>query len=712
MRNVGPALAVILLAAVFCLAEASCNHGRPCLRLNDTGISAEPYGATDINAATGNQGLSVGVNREGTITLLKWPNPSFYDHVKFMTASRDDKRLGALENEGVMSGIRYSTGDKQGFFWLRDARARQYYRGPRSVAVITGFEKPDAGLSVKQVDFVDPHDDVLYRHYHVRKLPGSKADKVVLVSYLNLAPQVSKIPFLPLRDWCLDELGSSRINWHEKHDLYVQSKIGTDKSTDQKTSVNIAFGFSGKSSSHQAGHDRNCSLLRAPGKEDPFYTAAEGLGGSDKSFGQVTAALERELPFSDGEARGSLLVSAASGKSEAVALIERAREKGHVASLEEVERVWQERLADVPLPDSDDKRMKNVALRSVISMILGCARDSGAIVASMSTQPPYGLDWPRDGAFINMALMEAGFPGLVRKRNLFLASVQSRPGHEIRHVPEGNWASNYTADGVPGFPIIWWEIDETGWGIYQLVRYYEKTGDRAYLEEVYPAIERAADFLVEFKDHKNNMPKKAHEDDNPRKTQTPHGAVPVYIGLRAAARAAGELDRPEQKARWQKRAEEIKEAVLDIFYDPRCKRFVRDPQTKGQCDRGVKLSKAAGLILWPARMVDENDPRAEQAAQQLWQALSKSFNGRRDYGYYEVYGLLCLARYWHDRPEKLELVKRGLEWSSRIPVSDTGHFGEVWIRRDGKVVPGEGQPHIWHHALFYLAALETYGKEK
>ncbi|MFO8055677.1 MAG: hypothetical protein R6V10_00080 [bacterium] len=710
MKKLRLILVLLMQATLLCLAGTSCNHGRPCLKLHGE-LSAEPYGATAINAATGNQGLSVGINRKGTVTLFKWPSPSFYDHVKFMTASRKDERMGALENEGVLSGVRYRGGDREGFFWLRDAYKTQRYRGPRSVVVITEFKNSEAGILVEQSDFVDPDNDVLWRHYLVKKLPGSDVERAALVSYLNFAPQVSKIPFLPLRDWCLDEIGNSKLEWQGDHDLFIHSKTGKDKSIDKKVSVNIAFGFAKESSAHQAGYDRKCSLLRAPAKKDPFYMAAEGLQESDQAFGQVAAAVEKELDLSGGEAQASLLVSAAPAKKEAVELIEEARQKDYSRSLDRVEKAWQERLANIPLPRSDDPRIKKVAIRSVISMLLGSDRDSGAVVASMSTQPPYGLDWPRDGAFINMALMEAGFPDLVRKRNLFLASVQSRPGHKVRHVPKGNWASNYTADGVPGFPLIWWEIDETGWGIYQLVRYYEQTGDVDYLEEVYPAVERAADFLVEFKDPKTGMQKKAHEDDNPKKTQTPHGAVPVYIGLRAAARAAHALDRPEHKKKWLARSEEIKKAMLDLFYDPACKRFVRDPDKRGGCDDRVRLSKAAGLILWPAGMLDDNDPRAEHAADQLWEALSRSFDGEREMGYYEVYGLLCLAHYWKDRPEKLERLKRGLEWSSRVPTTDTGHFGEVWITIDGKVEAGEGQPHIWHHALFYLASLETYGKE-
>ncbi|MDZ7732957.1 MAG: glycoside hydrolase family 15 protein [Acidimicrobiia bacterium] len=37
-------------------------------------------------------------------------------------------------------------------------------------------------------------------------------------------------------------------------------------------------------------------------------------------------------------------------------------------------------------------------------------RETGAVVASITTQPPYALDWIRDGAYLNEALLAAGHP--------------------------------------------------------------------------------------------------------------------------------------------------------------------------------------------------------------------------------------------------------------------------------------------------------------
>ena len=43
----------------------------------------ELYGPTDVNAQTANQGLSVALNSEGTVSVLRWPSPSYYDQVRY-----------------------------------------------------------------------------------------------------------------------------------------------------------------------------------------------------------------------------------------------------------------------------------------------------------------------------------------------------------------------------------------------------------------------------------------------------------------------------------------------------------------------------------------------------------------------------------------------------------------------------------------------------
>jgi len=702
---------ILFLVLLFC----SCNHGRPCVDLKLTydlltlDLIGEPYGATDINAVSGNQGLSIAFNQAGTITVFKWPNPSYYDQVKYMTTRREKERLGALANEGVFTGIYYETDSGNGFFWLRDLEHHQSYNGPRSVVVKTHYSNPAVGLWIDQFDFVSPNADVLRRHYLVVRTAKSQVKRARLIAYSNFAPKVSKISRMPITDWCMDPVGNSTIRWDDDKGLFIQSRQGKDFSTKKKSAVFLAFGFEGKGQHHQAGYDHFCT---AKGEDkDAFFAAQKGkLDGSDFAHGKVNSGISYELLkfWGADDAEADFLIAAAKSEKQAIDLIETERQKGFADSLAEEEAHWQKILKDVPLPATDNPAIKNVALRSVISLLLNFCPETGALVDSIATQPPYGEDWPRDGAYLNAALMAAGFNDLVKKHNLFYVQMQSRPGHRLPMVPEGNWATNYFADGVPGFPILWWEIDETGFALWNLFSYFEQTKDTKYLEQVYPTIKLAADFLVKFRDPGTGLTRKAYESDEYVKLKSFRGALSAFTGLKFAVKAAEAMGDNSSKLKWQAREDELEKVITQKFYDPSCRRFVRFEENRGDCAKpGVGWEHAQ--VLWPTGFFASSDPRAEEFAEKSWNEISPSFSGKRDRGLYEPYSLLSLAKIWKADPAKTELVRSALLWEATVPVTDTGHFGEVWIKINGKVITGQAQPQLWHHALFYLASLEAFG---
>jgi len=706
---------IVIVSALISFASA-CNHFRPCVDLKQflhffsMDLIGEPYGATDINAISGNQGLTVAVNQEGTITVFKWPNPSFYDQVKYMTSGREKPRMGALPNEGIFAGIYYQTDSEQGFFWLRDLTHQQSYLGPGSVAVKTRYFHNQLGLEIDQIDLVDSDADVFWRNFEIRKLEGSRVKLARVIVYAHFAPKVSKSERLPLTDWCLDELGNSTLKWNSAKDLFLQEKQGTDLSTKKGSSIALAYGFDRKARSHQAGYDYTCSLKRNP--RDPFLRAGEdNPADSDFAKGKVSAGISVDLNFDQaGRAQTSFVISAASEPKQALQLMESSRAKGFSQALAETEKYWRDLLKKVPLPDTDDERIQEVALRSIITILLGYCKDFDAIVASVSTQPPYGEDWPRDGSYINEALLAAGFGDLVRKHNLFYLKVQSQPGNRLRKVPAGNWASNYFADGIPGFPVLWWEIDETGLALWTLYRYYEFSRDREYLEQVYPAIKRAADFFTEFKDPKTGLTRRAYESDETQKFASFRGALSAYLGLNYAVQAAEAMNDEPSREKWSARREELERLIFDRYYDPACNRWVRFEQFRGNCAE-PSLGWETAMMFWPADLLALPDPRAEAAARDGWKEIEPSFSGQRERGLYEMYGLLSLAKIWKDQPEQMDLLRKALVWEANVPLTNTGLFGEVWLKIGDQVYAGQSQPQLWQHALFYLAALETFGEK-
>src|SRR2546422_7719945 len=137
---------VVVTAAVLGAAPAGAQPEPPCYHQDQY---PELYGPTDINAETGNQGLSVALNAAGTVTVFRWPRPSFYDQVKYRTDRRDLPNYGVLPNEGAFLGLAVTTAAGTATSWLRDWASAQRYAGRLTDTVITDYRSDALGLSVQ-----------------------------------------------------------------------------------------------------------------------------------------------------------------------------------------------------------------------------------------------------------------------------------------------------------------------------------------------------------------------------------------------------------------------------------------------------------------------------------------------------------------------------------------------------------------------------------
>jgi hypothetical protein len=81
-------------------------------------------------------------------------------------------------------------------------------------------------------------------------------------------------------------------------------------------------------------------------------------------------------------------------------------------------------------------------------------------------------------------------------------------------------------------------------------------------------------------------------------------------------------------------------------------------------------------------------------------------------GQYEAKALLGLA-YARRNPAELAQLREPLAYMAQALTTPTGLFGESWIRlANGHPLPVQDMPHVWEHALFYLAALRIDGARR
>lgn len=729
----------------FYARQATAGKGE-CFRPNQREI----YGPTDVNAQTGNGGLSVAFNDAGTMTVFRWPHPSFYDQLKYFTTGRDeDGEIQVLPNEGAFLGLARDDGGGFETTWLREATVvEQYYASDRadtdaeySDEVVTVYALGDQARAVVR-DLVAADEDALVRHVRVVwQGPPDDRPAMRLIAYENCNLVVSKYPQYPVQDWCTEETNRDLARYRPDADAVVHEQSGVDASTGEQQSVAVAMGFRGASAGHQVGGDAYEPAAAPAGEAGPARDAYDDaavlpLSGNDRYAGQTTGALTADLSFTGTVATETVVFASAGTPSGATAALDavRGRSFGDVRAAKES---WLTGLLDnAPLPDTDDETLLALCRRALVTLVTDAeATENRAVVASIATQAPYAEDWVRDGAFFNYVFGLVGLEEWAADRNRWYADVQQRaddPRPTHPNTPPGNWVMNYYGDGVAGGPIPY-EIDETGYGIWTLWNHYEQTGDADYLADVYPAIRRAADFLVECRDTETDLHCPTWEDDRfqPQRP-TIVGAALVWLGLKAAKQAARSPDSPGTEAaatRYETRQHEVGRAIDRNLYGD-----VAGDGT-GTPGYGTRIGFPMAEVAWPVCFTPYTDPdtgellpkpqvddplahpRIESHLDTVWSSVEPAFEDGETLaregpttGQYEVKGLIPLAKARREHgPGTPGDVADGIDWLATEHATEGTHvMGEAWKVFDGEVRSIVSQPHAWEQVLVYLAALETY----
>lgn len=460
---------------------------------------------------------------------------------------------------------------------------------------------------------------------------------------------------------------------------------------------------------------------------EAFADAADGnLEGSDIAAGEVSEALRTPLTFgADGVAMVDILLAAGSTAEEARTLLSNAPSGS--AIVESATTVVSSWLSGLALPEADPEA-RAIARRSLINLRVGTDTATGAIVASISRQPPYGLDWPRDGAFFNVALDISGQRDIVTERARLYGQWQRdegvaptpiidappppRPdGAPADVYPADTWEMNYYPDGMVG-GLFRFEIDNTAFALWTIVAHvgWLPDSERAgYLRDNWSNIRRAADFLVYWRDETNGLHFPAQEDDNPGYRQTLNGAVPVFAALDIAARAARFIGEDAQAEQWESRAAEVQTGILTHLFDRAAMRFVREVGSSADPSRRGPTGTTAWLV-WPMTLLPWNDERIRSQLLSDLSFIEPQIFLETEGGQYFMKNTvsfgLTLA---HDRAHADDILALRNQLETH-PTSGTDHFGEAMVvvrDADGRARASQrvATPHLWEGILFYLTAM-------
>jgi glucoamylase len=199
----------------------------------------------------------------------------------------------------------------------------------------------------------------------------------------------------------------------------------------------------------------------------------------------------------------------------------------------------------------------------------------------------YSYVWPRDGAVVSGVLDRAGFGGLSRRFLEFCADrvasynysagILSESGFLMhKYNPDGSVGSSWhpwIEDDVVQLPI---QEDETALVVSAIWHHYVVHRDLEAARALYhPFVERAADFLLSFRDERTGLPRPSYDLWEERRGVFTFTAAAVAAGLLAAAALADLFQDGDRSNAYHKGAEEVKAALERHLYCPREGRFAR-----------------------------------------------------------------------------------------------------------------------------------------
>lgn len=331
------------------------------------------------------------------------------------------------------------------------------------VTELSGF-----GVTITIEDLVRPSHDAHVRHVTVKNVSNGTLEDVDLAYYayytLENFPQGDRIRF---------DAASGAFLQHDNHSAVATVADRAPRLAHCGNILNLW------------GNHRDARTAAESDDLTPCTPETAGLGG-------VNGTLMHRLPsLRPGESQ-EITYAIGMGADEGHALAE-AKDAlaGSWASRkqEDADR-WARELARAKLPARLPADAADVYRRAIITILQHRVDNGAFIAASTLTSPVYRLIWPRDGSKTAIDMLEAGFVPEAKGFFEVLEKLQK---------PDGSFAINYNPDAQSAFFDFGGdqnENDQPGmlpWGVGRVL---DATGDTTWAAARWPAVERAANFLM------------------------------------------------------------------------------------------------------------------------------------------------------------------------------------------------------------------------
>lgn len=358
----------------------------------------------------------------------------------------------------------------------------------------------------------------------------------------------------------------------------------------------------------------------------------------------------------------------------------------------------------------------------------------GAVIAASDldimkfNKDTYTYMWPRDGAWVSLALDKAGYSEISKRFFEFCAEIVTKDGYVLpkynADFSVGSTWHPYYKDGKKQLPI---QEDETGLVLFALFKHYQNFGDIEFMQQMFdPLIRKMGNFMIKYRDKKTGLPLPSYDLWERERGVSSYTCSTIYAGLMAAAYLSNELGHFNHHKRYEKVAFEVQEAILKYLYDSEKGRFLKRlivNEETGEMEKDYVID-ASMHALWMLGVLPAEDDRIFDTNQAIFKALSVNteIGGLTRYenddymrvsdDYKNIPGNpWVITTLWHAQwllaiakdLEGLNPVEKYLKWTVGL-MNDAGVLPEQFNPFTGEHL--SVAPLTWSHAVFIDTVLK------
>jgi oligosaccharide amylase len=393
-------------------------------------------------------------------------------------------------------------------------------------------------------------------------------------------------------------------------------------------------------------------VKEAKGKEGTWRDAEDGrLSGNAVAQGSVdsTVGLHLVVP-AQGETTAWYWIAVADCFQHVTRINRAVRQKGPETFLKRTRDYWSlwinkeepdsvESFAHLPDDICHLYKHSLMVLRTQID-------NDGAIIAANDFDiAHYGRDtyaymWPRDGALVTAALIEAGYSEVTQRFFDFCHRVITDEGYLLhKYNPDGSLASSWHGwyyEGKKHLPV---QEDETALVLWALWRHFQRFRDVEFIKPHYRGLViRAAEWMERYRDEESGLPLPSWDLWEERRGMHAWTVGATWAGLRAAANFAEAFGETDLVTRYRRAAEEIREGVEEHLWSPDLGRYVRMIRRREGGWEADPTLDASLCGLWYFGMFAPDEPRIvasmEAMRDRLWVKTDVGGLARYENDYY------------------------------------------------------------------------------